>query len=228
MAILPIINTEKTEPKTSAAQAGELVAAMQLIADTQSDLADWADFAVLIENEDNSSTVARRLEYPLTQECQLWHNMVYGNRKIWKTDKDGKLLFSANGDKIFVEPTDEQMKSRNVRFSARQGLAYWEDRMSQYQTDDHGQLIFTATHNDGSTSSGVINPDDDLSFANVQVKTEEARRWYAYALKRYNAAVQAYEILTGIEFDYKPFVERTGVANSAKNALALAASLRAK
>lgn len=218
--VLPII-----EPKTLASAAGSLVAAMEKIVDAQDQFADWADLAVLIQNDDGSSTVTRRLEYPLTQECQLWHNMVYGNRQIWKMSGDEYVL-SVTGEKIFLEPTDDQMKSPNIRFCARENLNYWEGRMSQYTTDDHGQLTFTAHHADGSVTTGVINPDDDLAYANTQVKTEEARRWHAYAVNRYNAAINAFEVLTGTEFQYKPFVEKARTGNSAANALQLAATLR--
>jgi hypothetical protein len=215
--ILPIIDS------TPATFGGSLMKIVDDGFDTiSSALANWLDLATQMENYDGTNQVARRMEYSSKQNAQLWHNQMYGNRDIFQRDRNGKVLLDGKDKPKYRPASEAEMSDPGVRFSANENLAYWEARLGAY-TDEQGQITLTSYHKDGSVTKGPV-AEDDQQYADVMVRTEEARRWYAVVKSQYDAAVALFECLTGTTFEYEPFVRKARVVNP--GVVKLAASIR--
>jgi hypothetical protein len=235
--ILPIIasspEADEPAPVGNAARAGELMAMMEKGTNAAlSAFADWVDLAVQITQRDGSSQVGRRLDYPAVQNAQLWSNMLYGNRSPFKIanpsdePKNWTLALDKHGQPIYLDPTADQMKDQNIRFSAKENLGYWEARLSNYTTDQNGQLVHR-TEKDGQVITTAIN-EDDMAYADTVIAHGEALRWFAFCKAQYDTAVAFVEALRGQHYVYVPFQRTAAAAPRATNAVALAASLRRK
>jgi hypothetical protein len=229
---LPIIhtagNTDLDDDQTgpASALAGELVAHLEAgMENISSAMADWVAFAYQIENRNEASQVVRRLKYPITQLCQLYHNQMYGNREIWARDKAGKLIVSDKGEYVFLEPTPDQMKDQNTRFSARENLAYWETRLGEY-TNVEGKTVRSFTDTNTGEVRTVPIDENDFVYADCTIRAHEAALWFAVTKANLDHAVSMYEMLTGDVYEYKTFERKLAPVSS--GALALAASLRRK
>jgi len=57
----------------------------------------------------------------------------------------------------------------------------------------------------------------DMGFAGLAIRTEEARRWFAYCVNMANAYREAYEELNGVPFVYEPYQEKPHLQQAASS-----------
>lgn len=193
-------------------------------------LQDFADFAVLVENNDGSSQINRRLEFPINQKCQQAHIALFGNRSAEEIEKG------------------EGTERRSARFCASLNLAYWERRwfgdntladtgghmqVAEYVDPSSGEIIRnTATGGNATYAPGFVNEPDGQWGASPEkqscmIRFTCAKKNYAMVRAEYDLWTSVYTVLTDKAFEYVPYQEKTTVAPKNQSQFASAAAAAA-
>lgn len=213
-----VTETRRNDEHMSALESGA-AALLKLVSDNDTEvqdaLADWLDFAIQMDPDENGKTqVQRRLEYKYFQRAQQAWIALNGNRTVQQIQSGEKVV------------------SRTVDFCAKNNLAYWENRwetvkVQQVRVDeeygDHAERARAESGmqlgiNDGTTD---MTPEQMLT----RVRLEEARLNWALCKAEFEAAKSMYEAITSTPYVYQPFTERAATAKPTANNMRLAASL---
>lgn len=219
---LPITHEDTSSSKHDAlpAEGGQWLKGLLDIIQKGSDstvsaMHDWAAFSGLMQNENGSSQVQRRLQFIANNLSNMVHSQFYGNRQPFRTTPTGKLDVDNKGNRLYLPPTETEMRSQSVRFAAKQNLDYWEDLHSKYLTE--------AAAN-GQTEEQYA---DDLTYQNILVRKHEALLWHNVLLSM-TYWIEVFEYLTGEQYVYVPYEEKRVGAGPIQNTRALAATLMSK
>lgn len=110
---------------------------------------NWADFAVQMENSDEVSQVARRLEYNFNQKCSQAWLALYGNRTQEQVQRhegvEGRIRFCASEnfnywESVWETTKDEEdgiwgpsNKKANAAVRFEEARLNWEMCMAEYE-----------------------------------------------------------------------------------------------
>jgi hypothetical protein len=153
-------------------------------------LAEWLDLASQMDPDPNGKTmIESRLSYPFYNEAQQSYIALYGNR----TEEEVQ--------------TGQKMEIANNRYSARENLAYRENRWDAIKDEE----------------DGMNGPSYAKSSAYTYLM--EARLNFGMMQAKHALNVAMYELLNGIPFVYKPYEEKVKVRTTGSANAKLGASL---